>query len=942
MTANFNNEDETSAVPILIPGTKIKQYEIKHKIGAGGMGEVYLVEDTLLDRKAALKFLPSQYSKDEELRARFTREAKTAAQLNHQNVITIYEIGEHDGRLFIALEYIDGDSLDDYIKRKQLTVQKSIEYLAQICAGLEAAHDIGLIHRDIKPANIMIDKSNRLRILDFGLAKFQGDNNLTQDGTAIGTVNYMSPEQSEGKDTDRRGDIFSLGVVFYEMLTGERPFDKKNIPATLFAIVNEEHPDVCEKNKDVPPEIKQVLDKMLAKKPEDRFQTFKETQEMLQGFISPTTGTVRVSVTPQQTVESLAVLYLRNLGSPDDDFLSYGITEDLIIDLTRIGTVRVSPMRSIMKYKDSDDELEVIAEKLKVNKVLDGSIMKMGNMLRVSAQLIDVQSGEHLWADRWEQPFEKLPEIKHNLANGINQTLQVGTTIFREAQVGVPEAEDAQAYELYLRGKHTFSQRKERSDIDIALGLYRQALKLEPSLLSAKVGVAEVLMHLSDFVQAERELQSALVEAKERDLKPDQQNILCLLARYYITHSNWKEACRCTTEALEIANTLKDVAGEAEILGIRIRILQLQSKFDEALQLFDRVLEITRHLEDHEKTAEALKNMGVAYARKGDYDRAESLYLEALELAKEHEDLVLQAACKSNIGNLYFFRGELDKTFEYYNKAYEIYNKLDDKAGAARQKLNMGLLQIQQGNMVGGVQQLKSSASIFKELGDRSNYAHTLINLSQAQLATGDEKESFKSAKEALQIGKEIDQPLIQAHANYRLGLTEFHNRNLHEAEEYICESLQIAQDAKATRNVIYSLLSLARLDWYKENWKETERSTKEALSLAKDIGEKSCIEYAQMILAGLSCREGLYNSAIRQLQQIEKKELVKNNHELDIICRTLIGELMLTYGRTEVDKSDGFLILEKCLADAHDKTLAFEIKILEELIQKFSGWEKG
>ncbi|MGH8014928.1 MAG: protein kinase domain-containing protein, partial [Candidatus Zixiibacteriota bacterium] len=768
MTEHNQNDATRSIVP-LHEGALISHYKLMTKLGAGGMGEVFVAEDTALKRKVALKFLSPLIASDETNKARFLREARSAAALSHPNIVTIFEVAEIQGRAFIAMEYIEGETLRDLIKIDKLPFADKVNLAIQLCEGLNAAHKVGLVHRDIKSSNVVVDKNRRARILDFGLAKQVGDTEITRAGTAMGTVSYMSPEQTKGSNVDQRSDIFSLGVVFYELFTGKLPFDRSNVTGTLYAIVNDPAPPLNRFLRDSPVELQRIIEKALAKKAIERYQDVSLLGNDLKSIFGQKSGQISLDSIPaveKRTVKSLAVLYLRNLGSKEDDFLCYGITEDLIVDLTRIGTVRVAPMRAILKYKEADIELSEIAEKLNVDIVLDGSIHRSEKTIRVSAQLIEIRSGRNLWAERWQEPIDNLAIVKQSLAQSISPALEVGRTLMDLAEVSGQAVASPGAYENYLRAKYNFDHKKDTSDVEIALELYNKALKSEPELLSARAGIAEILLYQGESQKALAELESALAIAEKRDLKQEQANVLRLLARFNIRQSNWPDAWKYGSRALDLNRKLLDLAGEAETLGVLISALQPQAKFDESLELFDRVLEISRHLNDQEKIAESLKNMGVAYSRIGDYERALGLYEESLELARRQENLSLEAANLSNIGNVYYYKGDLNLALQYQQEACGINTRIGDHTMAARQNLNMGLIHVQNGELEKGLVLLRKSAETFEKAGERSMLAMNLINISQTEIIMGKIDEAIKTAESARQIAKNINHPLSESDAN--------------------------------------------------------------------------------------------------------------------------------------------------------------------------------
>jgi len=936
MTPQNHDDDKTQSITVLREGALISHYKVLKKLGGGGMGEVYVAEDSDLKRKVALKFLSQLIASDATNKARFLREARAAAALSHPNIVTIFEVAEFEGRAFIAMEYIEGNTLRQLIEHGNLSFLVKMNLAIQLCEGLQAAHQAGLVHRDIKSTNVVVDKTQRARILDFGLAKQVGDMEITKADTAMGTISYMSPEQTKGSNIDQRSDIFSLGVVFYELFTGKLPFERSNLTGTIYAIVNDAVPPLNRFVKDVPVELQRIVDKALAKKTAERYQDVGQLGADLKAVIGLKSTTVPLdsaTIGEKREVKSLAVLYLRNLGTEKDEFLSYGITEDLIIDLTRIGTVRVSPMRAILKFKDSDAELSDIASKLNVDIVLDGSIHRADSSIRVSAQLIDVHNDRNLWAERWEEPIENLSKVKQSLAESISQALEVGQTLMDLALVSGQKTANPAAYENYLRAKYNFEHKKDKSDVSVALKLYQQALESEPALLSARAGIAEILLYQGEPKEALKEFEGALAIAEKSDLKQEQATILRLLSRFYIRQSNWPEAWRVGDRALQLNRTLKDLAGEAETLGVLISILQPQAKFDESLALFDRVLEISRHLNDQEKIAESLKNMGVAYSRKGDYERALGLYEESLELARGQENLSLEAACLSNIGNVYYYKGDLNLALQYQQEAGGINTRIGDHAMAARQNLNMGLIHIQNGDHEKGLELLKKSADTFEKVGDRGMLAMNLINISQVKIIMGDADKAIQMAESARQIARDIKHPLGESDANLYMGMAHIYKADYAHAEKQINEALKIAESAGITRNIAHGLYLLADLKYAVKDYKGCNEYAKKALMVGKEIGEKSVVLQSSALIAALTVSGGLYHSGIRQIRQICRDAESIGDNQLLLQLKTLLGKVLFENSRSDSDNKEGRSILEAALAQAKEKKLAPEIKAVEEVL---------
>jgi serine/threonine protein kinase len=396
-------------------GETIFQYEILEKIGSGGMGEVYLAEDTKLNRRVALKFLPDQYKSDGNFKVRFKREAQAAAKLNHPNIITIYEVNEYNGHPYIAMELAEGESLEGVIKGGNLPTAKIIDIAFQLCEGLKEAHKAGIVHRDIKPANIIMSKDNRCKILDFGLAAIQSDEKLTSARSLLGTVEYMSPEQVKGENVDHRSDIFSLGIVLYEMITGQSPFKGDYVAGVVYAIINE-IPIMLDKHKpDISPELQALVDKSLEKDRGMRYQSVEDLLTDLRKLKSGLGLDTSIAGPP-----SIAVLPFRDMSSQrDQEYFCDGISEEIINALAHIENIRIVARTSSFAFKGQDTDIREIGRRLKVTSVLEGSVRKAGEKLRITAQLINISDGYHLWSERYDCNFDDVLAIQDEISLSI-------------------------------------------------------------------------------------------------------------------------------------------------------------------------------------------------------------------------------------------------------------------------------------------------------------------------------------------------------------------------------------------------------------------------------------------------------------------------------------------------------------------------------------------
>jgi serine/threonine protein kinase/tetratricopeptide (TPR) repeat protein len=521
MVASASEDDQTRSFAALAAGIKVSHYTIISKIGAGGMGEVYLAEDNQLGRKVAVKFLPSHLSQDQAARARFTREAKAAAKLDHPNIVQVFEVGEFQGRPFFAMAHIEGKSLRDVIKKGNLSVNEAIELTKQICEGLRRAHESGVVHRDIKPGNIIIDGDNKVRILDFGLATISGEDKLTRTGSTLGTVGYMSPEQIEGKHVDRRSDLFSVGVILYEMLTGRRPFEGDTDAAVARSITDALPEPIARYKSGTTGELQQIVDKALSKAPSLRYQhadgMLADLKRLQIGESSPRKSraslwmavvavgiiaiaayyvSTRLPVTSNSDEpgwsNSIAVLVFRDLSpDKDQDWFCEGMTDEIINRLHSVKELKTISIQSVLRFKESASELQEIAKELSVDNVLIGSIQPDGDSIRVRTQLIRVDDETSLWSERFERARDGVFSVQDEIASSIAEALKIELTSEQTGALVEQGTKDIEAYNAYLQGQFFWRKRNE-ADLYRALEKFETATWLDPYYAKAYSGIADV------------------------------------------------------------------------------------------------------------------------------------------------------------------------------------------------------------------------------------------------------------------------------------------------------------------------------------------------------------------------------------------------------------------------------------------------------------------
>jgi len=500
------------------------KYRIIEKLGEGGMGVVYKAEDMRLDRMVALKFLPPELMKDSDAKERFIREAKAAASLSHPNICTIHEIDEDQGKSFIAMEYIEGQSIRERIKKSPLDIPEALDVAIQAAQGLEEAHKKGIIHRDIKSANIMVTESGQAKVMDFGLAKVSGASLLTREASTMGTVAYMSPEQAQGQSVDQRTDIWSLGVVLYEMLTGQFPFLGDTDQSVMYAIARKTPVPMKKVVPKVTPELERVVEKALEKKPSDRYQNMGELLEDLRAIaegmqpiraksrlfrgrifgvrkpvflatsaaiilILAALGLLVLLSSPGHTdvFNSVAILPIINeTGNAEREYFANGLTRELNTELYKVGALTVPPAETILTYKNSNKPPKKIAEELGVKAVVQVSWLQVGNRHRLNYELSDPFRNKIIAADRLEMEEEDIIILQRELARAVVDAIKVAVTPSEQALLAGGRKVNPEAYNLLMRGiEYVLPADADVGDRQKSLECLQNALDLDPDLALA-------------------------------------------------------------------------------------------------------------------------------------------------------------------------------------------------------------------------------------------------------------------------------------------------------------------------------------------------------------------------------------------------------------------------------------------------------------------------
>ncbi len=700
-------------------GQTISHYRILEKLGEGGMGVVYKAQDTKLDRVVALKFLPHAVSAGEAERARFLQEARSAATLNHPNICTIHAIEELDlagaGRQqFIDMEFVDGVTLHRKLPVRDLN--EAVSYAVQIGEALQEAHSKGIVHRDIKADNIMINAKNQIKVMDFGLAKLRGSIKLTQTSSTVGTLAYMAPEQLQGGSVDARSDLFSFGVVLFEMLTGTLPFRGEHEAAIMYSIVNEQPESLLKLRPDLPPDLERIINRGLEKDPQDRYQHADDMVSELRRIRKRTATVSRASPTdakvadlgeldgvapslataahkirrrliiaggavllaviaglayftllaPHKSIDSLAVLpFVNAAGDPDTDYLSDGITESLINGLSRLSNLTVMSRSSVFHYKGKDIDPQKAGKELGVKAVLTGRVMQRGDNLVISTELVNVSNNSHIWGDQYNRRLSDILAVQEEISKEISRNLSITLGGEEEKRLTKRSTENTEAYQLYLKGRYHWNKRK-ADDLQKAVEYFNRAIDLDPNYALAYAGLASTYILLPQYAGAPASDASPKAEAAARkasDLDPtlaEPHAVLGLMKEQF--QWDWSGAESEFRRAIELDPNYPTTHHWYSIC------LRMQGKMEESLA------EIMRAQDLDPLSLIINMNVGDVLAEMKRYDQATEQFKKTLDLDPNFIE------AHRGFGTMLIQEGKLDEAMGEFRRIREIVGE-DDPYG---------------------------------------------------------------------------------------------------------------------------------------------------------------------------------------------------------------------------------------------------------------------
>ncbi len=714
-------------------GRVISHYEVLEKLGEGGMGVVYKARDQRLNRLVALKFLPNRLIGSKEQVARFEQEARAISALNHPHIATIHDVESVDGERFLVLEYLPGGTLKAKLKKLQaaaekLSVDQAVSYAIQIGGALAHAHRRGILHRDVKTDNAMLTEEGTVKITDFGLAKLTGGTELTQTGFTVGTATYMSPEQAQGQTADQRSDVFSFGIVLFELVAGDLPFRGQSGMAVLYEIVNSPAPLLSSRRPEAPPRLDEIVRKALEKQPERRYQSMDEAVAELEGLTrdlqaATSTGAQRRAAT---AAGAIAVLPFANLSAdPENEYFSDGLTEDLITALTQVEGLRVVARTSAFQFKGKAYDVREIGRQLSVGSVLEGSVRKAGERVRVTAQLVNVTDGFQLWSERYDREMRDVFAIQDEISRAIVKALKVQLVGAEDRPLIKGCCNNMEAYNLVLKGRYHWN--KWTADgFRKGLEFYSQAIAADPHYAPGYAGLADCFNLLGfwgfsppqevmpkakalatkaveldetnaeahtalgmvrilydwDWAGAEPEFRRAL------ELNPGDATTRLGYAMTFLAPAGRME------EAIKLMREARDLDPLSLVINTYLGVLYSFSRQpDKAIRQFEKTLDLDPNF------AEAHRSMGWAYHLKGEVAEAIASFERARELggntafiladlawnyamlgrtAEAHEQLEKLLALREqtyvspySVALVYMGLGDYDRAFEWLEKAYE-------------------------------------------------------------------------------------------------------------------------------------------------------------------------------------------------------------------------------------------------------------------------------
>jgi serine/threonine protein kinase/tetratricopeptide (TPR) repeat protein len=660
-------------------GKTISHYEITDVLGSGAMSTVYKAKDLRLERNVALKFLSPQLSIDENEKDRLIQEAKTTSTLEHPNICTIYEIDEIEGDLpggqagqvFIAMAYYEGETLEDRITKGAMSIEEAVGLMTQINQGVSKAHEKGIIHRDLKPANIMITDDGVVKILDFGIAKLLYQKSKTKSGIIMGTPGYLAPEQAKGEKIGPHTDIWALGIIFYEMLCGELPFSGDTDIALIYSIVNNDPFPITRFVEDIPASLEQIIQKMIQKNSEDRYQKVEEIMRDLTNLMEnkQEAGTIRLDAAEinLDVSPSIAVLpFLDMSPEKDQEYFCDGLTEEIISTLSRVEGLRVVSRMSSFQYKGKEFDLRQVGQQLNVRTILEGSIRKAGNKVRISVQLTNVLDGFLLWTEKFEREIKDIFEIQDEIAQAIVKALKIKLISKKDEKIYKNYTKNVEAYSDYLRGRYHWNKRTSDA-LKKSIDHFNLAIEKDPQYALAFAGLADAYIILGlygalppKFVMPKAKAAAQKALEIDQELPEAHTSLGCIKS---VFDWDWEGAEKDFKQGIDL-NPNYALAHH----WYAINYLTSMGRFKEAVEEMKKALDLDPI------SLVINTTVGLVHYFAQEYEKAKDIFLQTLEV-------------ESNFAMAHFFLGQTYTQKKEYDKALAEFEEANQLFGGSTNML---------------------------------------------------------------------------------------------------------------------------------------------------------------------------------------------------------------------------------------------------------------
>ncbi len=873
---------------------RIGEYVVVRKLGSGGFGVVYLAQEANNGQQVAIKCLHPVLQTDPLFRRKFRAEVSALQQLFHRHVVRFIGAGESASQLYIVTEYLDGESLREALKRGALAWRLALDLMQQVGSALNAAHQLGIVHGDIKPENVIVIPERGAVLLDFGLARVVDDSGATRTAQVMGTWRYMAPEKLRGERGDHRSDVFSCGILLYELLTGSRPFGGEYDAAVVYSILNDEMRPIDCQRRHIPEPVRGIINLALRKDPAQRYQdleTFIADLKTVAEGKSIAHLEAESTKTSLPELRSLAVLLPRSISGVEYNYLAFGITEELVAGLARVSALRVPPMRSVLALQGSELGLREIASQLGVRLLIDGTMTVLDSMLRLSLQLVDPEADRVLWSTNRAFRLSSLVEACAQMLPDIFAVLGISPDqVTTRTPVKPGTAPGLSGYELHLRARYLFEHKTSAEDVQVAAGLFEQAIARDPSFSASIIGLARVLIH-QGFAQLAVQKLEALAASRTSSQQDDEgAEIELALADAKFRLSDWRGANEHAVRARNMAIAGANLELEAKALTILIDIYEPQAEYDHALALYQRIVRINQQRRRRDKLTAAVKSIAVLHHHRGQYDLALHHYNEALELCRLQEQIDIEAKLLNNIGLVHHHLGREAEAADCFERALAIHKQIGEFGSVAVNLNNLGVVRFSAGDYQAALSLFVEAEKTAEDVGDRKNYSMALENQGKTHALFGNYEQARQLNETALSIAMELGFQIVAVMAERNLGDICLYQREFTGADTHYTRALNAAESSDLKHEQLIVLLSQVKLLERQRDFNTCRHLAEQSVRLSRELRMRRHALMASAYRAYADLRIGGNPGLIRKLEAITKNRTINTEPPYQIAALRILA----------------------------------------------------